>query len=329
MTQSHPHDPSRREFLKAGAAGSALALAGLDASAREKGLPRRALGKTGERVSVLGLGTAPAGQRPLKQAVAFYSTAIDLGVTYLDTAPDFTGYGLAQKALGEVLQTRRDQVFLVTKCFEPDGTKALALLERNLKELRTDHADLVYAHSVGDDKMDPKVVMGREGVLNALMKARERGLCRYVGISGHNRPGRFVTILEEFDIQVMMTAVNFVARHIYNFEEKVWPKAREKGVGLVAMKILGGQHKLESDPKDQPRAKGGRVRGEIVKPAFRYALGLPGVSTAVLGCYDEPELRQAIGWAQAFDPLSDQEAGELLTRGKELAREWGEVYGPA
>ncbi|HEY8504983.1 MAG TPA: aldo/keto reductase, partial [Gemmataceae bacterium] len=237
MSDTPVREVSRRDFLKTTGAASAAALAGAtwgDVFGDEAKLPLRVLGKTGVKVPVLGLGTASAGHRPRKEASEFYDRAISMGVTYMDTAPEFAGYGVAQVALGDVLKDRRKEVFLVTKCYEPDGEKALALLKQNLKELQTDHADVVYAHSIGADRMDLKTVMGPTGVMKALEKARADGLCRFVGISGHNKPAKFLEVLKEFDVQVMMNAVSFVSRHIYNFEEKVWPVAREKNVGLVA-----------------------------------------------------------------------------------------------
>jgi predicted aldo/keto reductase-like oxidoreductase len=330
MTDYVPSDVSRRGFLKTAGAGAAATAAISGAALRgedEAKLPQRVLGKTGIRVPVLGLGTAPAGHRPRREASRFYDYAISQGVTYMDTAPEFTGYGVAQAALGDVLKNRRNEVFLVTKCYEPDGEKALALLKQNLEELQTDHADLVYAHSLGADKMDPETVLGPRGVLKALEKARDDGLCRLIGATGHNRPERFRRVLQEFDLDVMMNAVNYVVRHIYNFEERVWDEARRKNIGLVAMKVLGGMYQMQTAPPDA-QAKGGRIRGEDAHPAFRYAMGLSGVTTVVLGCFDEAELNQAITWARNFQPLSPMEERDLLAQGKDLAEKWGEVYGP-
>src|SRR5262249_21253295 len=119
---------SRRDFLKAAGAGTAVSLAAGATPAEDKtALPQRPLGKPGGKMPVLGLGTAPAGYRAEKEAVAFYHACIDRGVTYLDTAPKFAGYGDAQTYLGHVLKERRKEVFLVTKCHEPDGDKALQL----------------------------------------------------------------------------------------------------------------------------------------------------------------------------------------------------------
>src|SRR5262245_48892176 len=231
-----PPDLTRRGFLIAGSAG-ALALA---AETKKEPLPQKVLGKTGVKVPILGLGTAPAGFRKEKEAVAFYHHCIDSGVTYLDTAPEFTGYGKAQVYLGQVLKDRRKEVFVVTKCHEPDGEKALALLKKNLAELKIERADLVYAHSLGADKMPPKEIFSKTGVCKALDRAKKDGLTRFVGVSGHNRPGRFLQALKEWDFDVMMNAVSLVSRHIYDFETTVWPVAHKKKVALVAMKIFGG-----------------------------------------------------------------------------------------
>ena len=319
-------DVSRRQFLKAAGAGTALAgtsAALLDAGdADGQPLPQRALGKTGVKVPILGVGTAPAGYRSRKDAAKFYAKCLDAGVTYLDTAPKFAGYGLAQVALGDVLKTRRKEAFLVTKCYEPNGEKALALLKRNLRELQTDQADVVYAHSIGADKMDLKSVMAKNGVMRALQKAQKDGLTRFVGISGHNRPGKFLKVIRDFKIDVMMNAVSFVSRHIYDFESKVWPEAHKRGIALVAMKVFGG---IGGGSKS---AKGGRLTGDDLLPAFRYAQSLPNIATVVLGMYDREELKQNIAWSRAYKPLDKRELKSLLKRGKKLAAKWGKVYGP-
>ena len=266
------------------------------------------------------MGSATAGKhRTPEEAAALYDEAIDLGVTYMDTAPDFAGYGKAQRALGEVLAKRRDEVFLVTKCWEPRGDDARRLLENNLRELRTDHADLVYAHSVGSDKMDPEVVQGKGGVLEFLQKAKEEGLTRFAGISGHNRPGRFVDILERFPVDVMMCAVNFVDRHTYDFETRVYPVAARKGVALVAMKILGGER------GGSPRCMCPRAYHDL---AFRYALGLPDLSLLVVGMNDRQELLENVERLASYRPLTEEERAALREAGSRLSGDWGAHFGP-
>jgi uncharacterized protein len=310
---------TRRGFL--GSLLGSTVTAGLssweEAEAADRPLPTRVLGKTGVRVPILAMGTAPAGTRASdKDAIALFNAAIDQGVTYMDTAPDFAGYGRAQLQLGQVLKDRRKEVFLVTKTFTPDGDKARQLLEQNLKELQTDHADLVYVHSLGADEMDPRRSLGPNGTLRALLKAREDGLTRFVGISGHNRPKRFVEALREHDIDVIMNAVNFVDRHTYDFETKVWPLAAKKNVGLVAMKVFGGQ-----------QGSGCAMPKEHVPLALRYALSLPNVATAVVGMATQEELKLNLAGVRAFQPLAAEERAKLEKLGRDLARRWGPHFG--
>jgi aryl-alcohol dehydrogenase-like predicted oxidoreductase len=321
MTKHHDrHHVSRRDFLAAGPV-AALALAGTAESAEPKAvLPQKVLGRTKVRVPALGLGTAPAGFRKQKDAVAFYNRCIDSGLTYLDTAPEFTGYGKAQEYLAHVLKDRRKEVFLVTKCHEPDGEKALALLRKNLAELKVERADLVYAHSIGADKMPPAKVFGATGVCKALDKAKRDGLTRFVGVSGHNRPNRFLRALKEWDFDVMMNAVSLVARHIYDFEGKVWPAAAKKNVALVAMKVFGGG-------ANGNNPKGARLPDPLKQSALRYALGLPQVSVVVVGIHDDAELKQNLGWLRTYKPLSPAELTALDKQTRALAVKWGNVYG--
>ena len=315
------HSINRRELLRGAAAGALLGGAAQLAHGQGAGpLPKRALGKTGVQAPILGYGSAPTGtRRTLEDAVALYHYAIDQGITYLDTAPELGGYGQAQVQLGHVLRERRQEVFLVTKCWEPRGEDALRLLEANLKELQTDRADLVYAHSIGSDKMDPEVVMGRGGVMEMLQKAKAEGLARFIGISGHNRPARFVELLRRYEIDVMMNAVSLGAKHVYDFEGTVWPLAAEKQIGLVAMKVFGGSQ--------GQGLSNSRMPTERLALAARYAWSLPNVTTAVLGMATKAEIDRNLAWAKAFQPLSATEAAEAERIGRELGRQWGPVYG--
>lgn len=289
----------------------------------ESTLPTRVLGKTGVRIPIVGFGTAPAGTRlSLKEAVRLYEEALNLGVTYFDTAPDFAGYGKAQQQLGVLLRERRTEVFLVTKCFEPRGDAALKLLERNLRELQTDYADLVFVHSVGADKMDPRVVFGPRGAYPALMKAKAQGVTRFVGLSGHNRPGRFAEAIKRFDVDVLLNAVNFVDRYTYNFEQQVWPTASQANIGLIAMKVFGG--KLRSAVT---RLSHSRMPPSYLDVAFRYALTQPHVTSAAIGMATRKELHENIQRANSLTPLTAPELVRLQELGKQLARQWGTHLG--
>jgi len=311
---------TRREFLTA--AGS-LVLMGeaAETSAGEDGIPRRMLGKTGVQVPILGFGTAPAGiRRSLSIGAGLYNEAIDLGVNYFDTAPTHTGYGRAQAQLGQVVRKRRKEIFLVTKCHEAGGEAALRLLDRNLKELKTDYADLVYVHSLGD--LDLDVAMGKNGILPALLKAKKEGRIRFVGLSGHHRPHKFLKVLAEFDIDVMMCAVNFADRYTYGFEEKIWPTAARKKVGLVAMKVFGGMNYKD------PGMTNSIMPAEHLQSAFRYALSLPNVSLAVIGMATREELHRNVEWAKRFQPLTAKDKQALASVGRRLAASWGPHFGP-
>lgn len=288
-------------------------------------LPVRILGKTGVKVPILGFGTAPSGTRlPLRSAIALYEEALNLGVTYFDTAPEFAGYGKAQEQLGYLLRARRKEVFLVTKCFEPSGEAALQLLQQSLKELQTDYADLVFVHSLGDDKMDPGLIFSRHGCYPALMKAKAQGLTRFVGLSGHSRPQRFLDAIQTHEVDVVLNAVNFVDRHTYNFEGTVWPAAIRRNIGLIAMKVYGGQYRTLFS---------GLSHCLMPKPyldaAFRYAVGIPQVACAVIGMATRDELLANLQRAVHATTLNTRELHDLERIGKSLAGEWGSHFGAA
>jgi aryl-alcohol dehydrogenase-like predicted oxidoreductase len=313
--------PSRREFVRAGAAGAALLLAPKRLPAEETKsakLPLRDLGKTGAKVSLLGLGTVSLGNlTDVKDAEALLNKAIDLGITYIDTAPPstskavFTGYGKAQRYIAGVLKERRKEVFLVTKCLETDGAKALELLMKNLKELGAEQADLVHSHSIGHAVYEFDALVGDKGPMAALEKAKKDGLTRFVGITGHNRPEKFAQVIEKRTIDAMMNAVNIVDRHTYAFEDVVWPAARKQQIGLVAMKVFGGGVLSCKMPEELRRA------------SLRFALGVEGVACAVVGMRTVAELEQNVGWAKEFKPLTADELAELKKKSVEVAKKWG------
>jgi len=287
-------------------------------------IPVRVLGKTGVTLPILGFGTAHSGLRlNTRDAVRLYEQAFREGITYFDTAPEFAGYGKAQLQLSHVLPQVRPHVFLVTKCYEPAGDRALKLLERSLKELGTTYADLVFVHSVGADKMDPRIVFSKNGTYAALMRAKALGLTHFVGLSGHSRPSRFLQALRQFDIDVLLNAVNFVDCHTYNFEEQVWPAAAHANIGLIAMKVYGGAQ----DPAPRTLSHS-RMPVEHHDMAFRYALSQPSLCCATIGMVTHRELEENLNRARTFQPLSLEEARRLHDTGARLARQWTDHLGP-
>ena len=308
---------SRRGFIGAAGAGLLLgnALPVWSGTAR---LPQRVLGRTNVRVPILGLGTVALGNiTEQKEAVALLNRALDLGVTFIDTAPGstrqalFTGYGRAQRYLNGVLRERRKEVFLVTKCLETDGNRTIALLRSNLKELGVEQVDLAYTHSIGHAIYDFDALVGDKGPMAAMERARRDGLTRFVGITGHNRPEKFARVIARRNIDAMMNAVNIVDRHTYAFENVVWPEARKQNIGLVAMKVLGGGIRSCKMPKD------------LLHASFRFAQSVPGVALTVIGMGTQRELEQNVDWARNFKPMTVAEATELRERTVALAKEWG------
>jgi uncharacterized protein len=292
-----------------------------DAPAAAAGpLPQRRFGKTEERVPVVGLGTGPAGfGLSDDEAIALYHAAIDRGVTYLDTAP---GYARAHAQLGRVLPSRRDEVFLATKCWAPTADEALRIHEQSLEDLRTDCVDLLYAHCVGS--FEPEQLLAPDGVFAGLREARRRGWTRYIGFTAHHLTWKAEVLLRELEIDAVMLAMNYADRHTYGFEERGLPRARELDLGVAAMKVYGGAKGMDYE-KERVSALGDRPH----HAAFRYALGLPGVAVAVIGMYTVEELERNIAWARAWEPLTAEERERLDDEGTRVAAEWGPHFGAA
>ena len=293
-----------------------------------RSIPQRLLGKTGELVPVLGLGTGPGGiGMKDDDAIALNQRALELGITYFDTAP---GYGGAHRQLGEVLPPHREGLFLVSKANATDFDEALRIVEQSLKDLRVDRLDLVYVHSVGN--LDPEAVLSPKGSLAGLREAQKRGMTRFVGISAHHMAARSARILKAADVDVGMFALNPGDRHTYNFEEKVLPLARAQNTGVAAMKVYGGasEMKYELDGEERFRPTAMAVHGfSDYERAFRYCLDLPGVAVNVIGMYREEEIEQNIELACGYEPLEETELAMLERAGAELGKSWGEHFGPA
>jgi aryl-alcohol dehydrogenase-like predicted oxidoreductase len=312
---------SRRDFIRVGTAGAALLLGNTLPSRSDSGtspLPQRLLGKTGVRVPILGLGTVAVGNvADEKAAMALIHKAIDLGVTYIDTAPArtrialMTGYNKAQHYLKAVLKERRKEIFIVTKCLETDGDKTIELLKKNLDELGVERVDLAYTHSIGHAVYAFDALVADHGPMAALEKAKKEGLTRFIGITGHNRPEKFAQVIARRDIDVMMNAINIIDRHTYAFEDIVWPLAREKGIGLAAMKVFGGG------------IQACRMPAELRHASFRFAQSVKGVALTVIGMGTLKELEQNVQWAKEFKPMMAEEANELKAKTVALAKQWG------
>jgi predicted aldo/keto reductase-like oxidoreductase len=286
-------------------------------------LPTRVLGRTKAKVTILGLGTAPIGEAQIdrKEAEKIFGEVMDRGVNYIDTA---RGYGHAEEVLGNLVPSRRDRLFLVTKCWVETAEAAEKSLTESLRRLKVDHVDLVHIHHLGGKNLDK--VLAKDGVLEYLLKQREAGKLRFVGMSGHASPPKYLRMLETRQIDVMMTVMNYADRYIYGFEEKVLPECRRQNVGVVAMKVYAGIK--GGFPNHRKGWVGCNTPTERMPQALAYALDLEGVSAAVIGPFTLEQAMQNLAFARKYKPLTDGERNDLLAYGKELALELGPRYGP-
>ena len=261
----------------------------------------RQLGRTGVQVPILGYGTATLGKIEadvgMEQGARALNHAIDRGVTYIDTSPD---YG-SEPIVGEVMKTRRDEVFLATKCNLRTRDGVLKDIHDSLERLRTDHVDLLQIHAV-NTHADLEAVHAPDGTIAGVEEARRQGLCRVVGITGHARPDVLARAIQEYPFDTVLVALGAADRLVSKPETVLLPVAQERGTAVIAMKVL--------------------LHGEIGRRdlALRYSLGLPGVSLAIVGMKDAKEVDAAVEIAESFTPLSEQEEEELLGLARELVQ---------
>ena len=283
--------------------------------------PTRLLGKTGVRIPILGLGTGPGGMALAdKQVIALYHRAIDLGVTYIDSAPS---YDNAHRQLAQVLKDRRAEVFLTTKVPVDTKEEALASLEQSLKDLEVEYVDLVFVHSIGG--RDVNLVTSPAGSLAGIEEAKKRGLARFIGFTAHNAVQESVKALKNADVDAVMFAMNYADRFTYDFEGSVLPIAAGRNLGILAMKAFAGAKEMKYDrPMPSALVALGQTRLEL---AYMYAAGLQGVTSVVIGASSIPELEQNVRWARAVRKLTPQEEQELVKLGHDAAARFGEHFG--
>ena len=286
--------------------------------------PTRVLGRTNVRLTTMTLGTAPCGLSPKippPEIAEIVNYALDLGITSIDTAP---AYKQSEEGIGMALGPRRKEIFLATKVLADTLDEAEKSLTKSFELLKTDWFDLVYYHSAGDHDVEKAVQP--DGVFSWLVKQKQAGKFRFLGISGHNRPGHFIPLLETGEVDVLLTLANFVDRHTYGFEDKVFPVARKHNTGIVAMKVFGGASRKAGsypNPKCPPE-----LDLEYLELAVRYALSTPGVATADLGAHNKEQVRMNADMVRNFKPLSPDEQAMLADLGKKLAQQWGPHLGP-
>lgn len=308
---------SRRQFSRLVAASP---LAARVASPQDR-IPTRPLGKTGFQTSILGLGAQYIARGSGGQSAAdrIVGEAIDNGVNYIDTAPN---YRLSEECLGPALKGKRDKVFLVSKIETTTRAEALAQVKESLRRMQTDHLDCVLFHNIGRDDRFPDIeaVLSDNGALGGLREAKRQGMIRYIGCSSHTNTPRILRAFGTGEFDVFMGIFNFVEKHTYLTEQKVLPEARRRNIAVVGMKVLGG-----------PMRRSGAARlssPEDATATLRYVWGIPGLSVALVGARSPEEFQQAMAAAKTYRPLETSEAEALDKRGKAMAAQWGPLRGP-
>lgn len=299
------HCPRRREFL---ATVGALPLFGADE--RRGDMIYRTLGRTGERVSALGLGGAHIGRpREEQVGIAIVRSAIDRGVTFMDNGWSYLG-GKCEVWMGRALRDGyRKKVFLMTKF---DGrTKAAAArqIDESLKRLDTDVIDLMQYHE--NIRMDdPDRFFAPNGPLEALLEARKAGKIRYIGFTGHKAPAMHLRMLElaaknKFHFDAAQMPLNILDASFRSFGREVVPKMIEQGIAVLGMK---------------PLASGAIPRSHIATATecLQYALSLP-ASVIITGCDSPQRLDQALEAVRTFRPMTKEQQAALVARTRDAA----------
>ena len=280
-----------------------------------KAMPTRNLGKTGYQVGIFSLG----GQATVetkgkeKESVAIISRAIDLGVNYIDTAAGY-GDGVSEINIGQVLRDRRTEVFQTSKTADRTYDGSMGLLEKSLKQLQTDHLDLWQLHNLRrQDELDQ--IFSKDGAMKALLKAREDGMVRFLGVTGHYEPLILKQALDRFDFDTILMAVNAADTHYLSFKRYLLPIAQQKGIGIIGMKLATRGRMLSTwapPPLDQQpeRLRTPKPGTITMKESLYYNCTLP-VSTNIVGVDTIEQLEENVKWASEFSPLSSEQMEEI------------------
>ena len=268
-------------------------------------VPRRELGRTGERVSIVGLGGYHLGIPTEQESIALVRMALDHGMNFLDNCWDYNG-GESERRMGKALRAGyRQKAFLMTKL---DGRMAASTrqqLEQSMKRLQVDVVDLVQIHEVIRPD-DPERCFAPGGTIEALLAARKAGKLRFIGFTGHKDPDihhHMLDVAREqgFRFDTVQMPVNVLDAHYRSFEREVIPVALKDGTAVLGMKPMGAGLILQSGVAS-------------AEECLRYAMSVPGISVTITGCDSQGVLHQALSTALNFRPMSDGNRESLLAR---------------
>ena len=296
---------SRREFL--GMTAASLLVAGsLNGAAKpdsKNGIPYRTLGRTSEKVSVVGLGGYHlARQSDPEESVRIIRTGIDEGINFLDNCWDYNG-GESEIRMGKALRDGyRGKAFLMTKVDGRTKTAAAAQLNESLRRLQTDRIDLLQFHEVIRDS-DPERIFAEGGGMEAILEAKKAGKVRFIGFTGHKSPDIHLKMLataskHRFKFDAVQMPLNVMDAHFNSFERRVLPVLTDGGIAVLGMKPMGDHVILES---------------KTVTPTecLYYSMSLP-TSVVITGCDSMEILQQALHAARSFQPMNSSQVAALL-----------------
>lgn len=288
-------------------------------------LPTRRFGRTGEAVTMLGVGGWHIGDMTEAEAQKTIETALEGGVRFFDTAEGYQTGG-SESRLGKLLVPKyRDDVFLMTKTRARDANEAWKHLEGSLSRLNTDRLDLWQVHAVRNPAdVDERI---ENGVLDVMIEAKETGKTRYIGFTGHSSPAAHQRVLEKTDIfDACQLSMNLTDVSYESFIEKVVPTLVERNIGVIGMKALanggffgGSQHgRHGANPKVVPD----RVS---ISEAIRFVWALP-VSTLITGPDNAEQMQEKIDIAKNFTGMEDDERQKLIEKVEDMAGTTVEFY---
>ncbi len=202
-------------------------------------MEKRRLGRIGHMSSVIIFGAASLGEVTQEEADQSIQLALDAGINHFDTA---ASYGDAELRMGPWMPKIRNRIFLATKTGDRDRDGALRSIERSLRRLQVDHVDLIQLHAVTNfEELDQCTRTG--GALEALLEAKEQGLVKHVGITGHSHlaPAVHLEALHRFPFETVLTPLNFI---LYNNREyrqsfdALAAEMRRLDAGLMTIKTV-------------------------------------------------------------------------------------------
>ena len=267
----------------------------------DAGIPMRMLGRTGLKVSIIGLGGGHHA-RPDDERTSFrlVHEAVDRGVTFMDNAWEYWN-GEAERRMGIALEGRRDKVTLMTKVCARDRKGAEEQLDDSLRKLKTDVIDVWQFHEINYDN-DPDWVFQPGGAIEAAIAARDAGKVRFIGFTGHKSPHIFAKMLaHEFEWDTVQMPTTVMDAHYRSFQNEILPELQRRNIGVIGMKSLGGEGQIVTKAKF------------TVAEARGYALSLP-ISTLICGIQSMENLEQDVAFARDFVPYSEQQMAELRDR---------------